>query len=104
MATLLRYQPSSPAVPPDTMPASVGAVLSRLIGPTVVEAELSALSTAVAVSVWPAPSAETTFVPPPVQVLTPDRSSEQVMETVTSLLFQPPLFGCGLVVAPIVGS
>src|SRR3954451_6336082 len=101
--TSLRYQPLSPSVPPATAPVSVGAVLSMLIGPTVVDAELSALSTALAVSDWFAPSVETTLVPPPVQLLMPDSVSVQERATVTSLLFQPSPLACGLREAPIVG-
>jgi hypothetical protein len=104
MATSLVYQPSSPAVPPATSPRSAGAVLSIRTGPTVVAAELSALSTADAVTVWSPPSLERTLVPCPVQLLIPESASEQSRLTVTSLLFQPLAFGCGLRDAPIVGA
>src|SRR5919198_6174416 len=87
IVTLLRYQPLSPSVPLAIAPLSEGAVLSMLIGLTVVDAVLSALSTAVAPTDWLAPSVETTFVPPPVQLLMPESASAHVRLTVTSPLF-----------------
>src|SRR3954452_11607253 len=103
IVTLLVYQPLSPSVPLATTPLSDGALLSTLIGLTVVDDELSALSTAVAVMDWFAASVETVVVPPPVQLLMPERASEHAMLIVTSPLFQPLALGCGLRDALIVG-
>src|SRR3954469_4514340 len=103
IVTLLVSQPLSPSVPLATAPLSDGAVLSTLIGLTVVDDELSALSTAVAVTDWSAASVETAVVPPPVQLLIPERASEHAMLMVTSPLFQPSPLGCGLRDALMVG-
>src|SRR3954451_12866643 len=104
IVTLPRDQPLSPSAPPATAPVSVGGVLSTLSGLTLVVAELSALSTAVAVTDWFAPSVERTFVPPPVQLLMPESASAHVRLTVTSPLFQPFAFAAGLRVPSIVGA
>src|SRR4030042_1429384 len=64
-----------------------GSVLSMLTPLTVAEAELPALSVAVPVTNWPAPSDETVVFG--VTAATPDNTSLAVKLTMTSLLFQP---------------
>src|SRR2546428_3599852 len=68
-------------------PLIVGAVLSMLIPETVVLALLPALSSAVPLADWAAPSA--LRVIGLVQLAIPERRSEQRKLAVTSLLFQP---------------
>src|SRR6266568_5652313 len=79
---------------------TTGGVLAT-VRVTLVEAVLLARSTAVPVTTWPAPSAETTTGP--VQFAMPEVASEHVKVTVTLVLFQPlPLAG-GSARAVIVG-
>src|SRR5579862_4786413 len=61
-----------------------------------------ALSTAVAVTCWPAPSLGITSAAG--QVATPEAESEQVNVTVTGALFQPLEFGAGEAAAVICGA
>src|SRR5712691_1531708 len=103
IVTLPLYQPLALAAVAG-VPDRLGAVLSMLMPVTPPGAELSALSTAVPLTAWFAPSVETTTLPPPVQLLMPDSASEQVMLTVTLELFQPAAFAAGLRVAAIVGA
>jgi hypothetical protein len=63
---------------------------------------LSALSVAVPVRDWLAPSVDT--VEPAAQLLTPDGVSEQLNETATSVLFQPFAFAAGVRDPVIVGA
>src|SRR3954452_21163378 len=70
-------------------PVSVGALLSMFTPLSGFVARLSALSTAVPVTCRLAPSADSTWVPPPVQLLSPDSASAQPKLTVTFVLFQP---------------
>src|SRR2546421_9848705 len=82
IVTLPLYQPLALAAVVG-VPARLGAVLSMLIPVTPPVAALSALSTAVPLTAWFAPSVETTTLPPPVQLLMPDSASEQARLTVT---------------------
>src|SRR5882672_1128083 len=75
---------------------TTGGVLS-MFRVTLVEAVLPAPSTAVPVTTWPAPSAETTTGP--VQLAMPEMASEHVKVTVTSVLFQPAGLGGGATAA-----
>jgi hypothetical protein len=79
----------------------VGKVLSTLMSSTVADAELSALSYAVPLADWFAPSPRTTSGG---QVFTPERASSQVKLTVTSSLFKPFAFAAGERCASIVGA
>ncbi len=96
------YQPLVFLVGPLGVPLSDGADLSMLIPPTVVLALLSALSTAVPVTDWLAPSPLS--VVELVQLLMPDVASAQVKLTVTSLLFQPLPFAAGERLPVMVGA
>src|SRR6266516_4906786 len=102
MVTSPLYQPSALAAVVG-VPVRLGAVLSMLMPVTEPLAELSALSTAEPFTDWFAPSVETTTLPPPVQVLTPDRASTQVTVTVTPGLFQPAALGAGAQLPLMVG-
>jgi hypothetical protein len=73
----------------------MGAVLSILTPVTGLLAWLSALSIAVPVTWRSLPSADSTWVPPPVQLLMPDSASAHPKPTVTSVLFQSLPFGPG---------
>jgi hypothetical protein len=101
IVTLPLYQPAPFGLVVGA-PERVGATLSILIGETVAEALRSALLTAVPVTDWLAALEET--VVGPEQDLIPDIGSEQVKETVTSLLFQPLPFAAGLRAPVIVGA
>jgi hypothetical protein len=101
--TLLLYQPAPFGLVVGA-PVSVGAVLSILIGPTLVDAELSALSTADPGTFVPAAGVSLESVDGPAQLLMPDGVSEHVKLTATSVLFHPDAFGAGLRVPVIVGA
>src|SRR3990172_4399224 len=68
----------------------VGGVLSRLIV-TAADAEFPALSYAIPKMTWLLPSTET--IAGSGHVAIPERLSEQVNVTVTSLLYHPAIFG-----------
>src|SRR5213078_4370632 len=94
-------------LPPSATPATpatvmTGFVWSMFIGWTVTDALLPALSTAVPVTCWLAPSAVS--VTGSGQLWTPDSASLQVKVTVTAVLFHPARLGAGLAVAVIVGG
>src|SRR4051812_45112643 len=78
-----------------------GLVLSMLTAAGSV-AVLPALSFTVPVTAWALPSV--VIVCGPVQVATPDRTSEQVKVRVTLLLFQPSALAAGVWVWPMVGD
>ncbi len=82
---------------------TVGFVLSMLTG-IAVDAVFPALSAHVPVTRWPVPSDETNAFAGGLPGAKPDVASEQVNTTVTSVLFQPLLFGVGAVVAEIMGA
>lgn len=103
MDTSPRYHPL-PLAAVVGVPVRLGAVLSMLISLTPALFVLSALSTAVPATDWSRPSVDTATLPPPVQALMPDSTSEQVKPTVTSVLFQPAPFAAGFRVALIVGA
>ncbi len=67
-----------------------GRVRSTFTGPSVVEAELPAMSMQVPVAVCAAPSPKVTGEE---ELLTPDNASEQENLTVTGTLFHPAAFG-----------
>jgi hypothetical protein len=90
--TLVPYQPAPLGVVVGA-PDRAGCVSSMLIGETAVVDELSALSTAVPVTDWPAPSLVT--VVEGEHDLIPEGESEQVKLAVTAVLFQPLAFGTG---------
>ena len=94
------YQPA-PLAARSAEPLMVGAVLSRLtIAGSV--AVLPALSVAVPVTTWPAPSSATTLSA--VHEAMPDSASSHSNVTVTSELFQPCAFAAGVSVCEIVGE
>src|SRR5262245_61502620 len=78
-----------------------GAVLSRLTT-AVALAEFPALSVAVPLMDWPAPSVDT--ITGEGHVAMPAPLSVQVNVTVTLVLFQPAVFGDGAAVAVITGG
>src|SRR5436305_3878413 len=100
-ATVPLYQPA-PLGLVVGVPLRVGAVLSMLIPLTVALDWLSALSTAVPVTDWPAPLPDA--VVGPGQLLIPDSASEQVKDAVTEVLFQPLALAAGLREPVIVGD
>src|SRR6266852_1573700 len=99
--TSLVYQPLLPAVPLATEVVVTGGVRSMLMPETVALAVLPALSVAVPVAVWPAPSPER--VTGPVTLATPDCPPMAVKLTVTGALYQPLAFG-GRSGAPVMVS
>src|SRR5207245_4921728 len=99
--TSLLYQPAALGEGV-AAPLIVGAVLSMLIPETVVLALLPALSSAVPLADWAAPSA--LRVIGLVQLAIPERTSEQRKLAVTSLLFQPLALAAGLRLPLIVGA
>lgn len=102
MVTSSLYQPLALAEAVG-VPVSVGAVLSMLMSLIEALAELSALSTALPGTDWPAPSVDSRTDPPPVQLLMPESASVQVKPTVTSVLFQPNALGAGALVPLMAG-
>ena len=85
----------------ETLAVMVGAVLS-IFSVWVVTPLNPALSSTVPSIVWPAPSAVTfTWF---AQVATPEPTSKQLKLTVTSVLFQPAVFGLGIAVDVMVGG
>src|SRR4051812_40676967 len=82
------------------LPVSVGAVLSTLIPPTVVLAELPAASTAVPSRDWLVPSPNVLSA---VTLSMPDRRSLPSNDAVTSVLFQPASLAAGVRLPVMVG-
>src|SRR4051794_33904044 len=77
------------------VPVNNGAVLSTLMSATVAVAVFPAVSIAVPVTDWPAPSSTETGAVQPATAI-PEPESVHVNDTVTSVLFQPAVFAAGV--------
>jgi len=83
-------------------PARYGGVRSMSMSLAVASLLLPALSCALPVRLWPAPSLSSR--PPPPHPATPDSASSHVKPTRTGVLFQPLAFGAGDRLGVMVGG
>jgi hypothetical protein len=101
--TLLEFQPLAFGAG-EAVAVIVGRVSSMLIPLTVAVAELPALSTAVPLALWFAPSVVSVTGAGQVSIPDPPGLSAHEKVTITLLEFQPLAFGAGEAVAVIVGA